>query len=143
MLSFEEDSKNRVLIVTVKGFIEKENIDFYLKHLNRRLDDWERVKIVKIIEQFDGIDFKGFCHILWFYITNLKRFEKCALITNNLLSGWQGLLGGFFSLLGSFLSFFVVCQFKRFSFRKIEQAKEWLEDPIKEIDTDQDNGNEA
>ncbi len=144
MLTFEEDSKNRVLIVTVKGFIEKENIDFYLKHLNRRLNDWDKVKIVKVIEQFDGIDFKSFCRVLWVYLKNLKKIEKCAFITHNVLSGWQGLLGGFFSIVGSFLSFFLICEFKRFSFRKVEQAKIWLEDTIPDdVDPNEDQGNKA
>lgn len=144
MLTFEEDSKNRILIVTVKGFIEKENVDFYLHHLNRRLEDWDKVKIVKVIDKFEGIDFKSFCKVMKVYLKNLKKFEKCAFITHNLLSGWQGLLGGFFSIVGHFFGFFLICQFRRFSFRKINLAKEWLEEPIHDdIDTDEDQEKKA
>jgi hypothetical protein len=130
MLRFEEDSENRTLVVTVSGYIEKENIDAYMHHLNRRLNDWDTIKIVKIIENFEGIDFKSFIRILKVYLWNLKRFEKCALITHNLLSGWQGILGSFFALLGHLLALPLVCKFKRFSFNKMDQAKIWIKEDV-------------
>lgn len=130
MLRFEEDSENRTLVITVSGYIEKENIDAYLHHLNRRLNDWETIKIVKIIEKFEGIDFKSFTRVLKVYLWNLKRFEKCALITHNLLSGWQGFLGSFFALLGHLLALPLVCKFKRFSFNKMDQAKIWIKEDV-------------
>jgi hypothetical protein len=130
MLRFEEDSENRTLIVIVSGYIEKENIDAYIHHLNRRLNDWKTIKIVKIIDNFEGIDFKSFMRVLKVYLWNLKKFEKCALITHNLLSGWQGFLGAFFAGLGHLLALPLVCKFKRFSFNKMEQAKVWIKDDV-------------
>lgn len=130
MLRFEEDSENRTLVVTVSGYIEKENIDAYMHHLNRRLNDWDTIKIVKIIENFEGIDFKSFTRVLKVYLWNLKKFEKCALITHNLLSGWQGFLGSFFALFGYLLALPLVCKFKRFSFNKMDQAKIWIKEDV-------------
>lgn len=130
MLSFEEDSDNKTLVITVNGFIEPENIEAYLHHLNRRLNDWDKIKIVKIIKKFEGIDFKSFLKVLKFYFKNLKRFEKCALITHNFLSGGQGILGTFFATIGYFSSFFLICKFKHFSFKKIEKAKIWIKDEL-------------
>lgn len=133
MLKFEEDSHNKVLIVTVDGFIEKENVDFYLMHLKRLLNDWGTIKIVKIINNFEGVDFKSFIRVLKFYLHNLKRFEKCCLITHNILNGWQGFLGSFFAMMGHLISAPLVCQFKRFSFNKIDKARDWInEKPLQE-----------
>lgn len=128
MITIEEDSEHKTFIITVKGFIDFDNANSYLRHLKRRLDDWDEIKIVKIVEKFEGIDFKGFLNILVFYMKHLKQFKKCALITHNLLSGWQGFLGSFFAFIGFIISIPLICKFKHFSFNKIHDAKEWIQE---------------
>lgn len=137
MLKFETDSFNKVFIVTVDGFIDKKDLDNYLIHLKRNLDDWGEVKEVKIIKKFDGIDFLGFCKVISFYFKNLKSFKKSVLISYNYLDGTQGLFSLFFMILGFILSFPLVCKFRRYSFKNIPKAKKWLSvenDKVKETD---------
>lgn len=126
MLGFKEDAINKTIIITVNGFIDKDDAEFHLLHLKRKFDNWDDIKIVIMIENFEGVDFNSFMKFNRFILIHVKKIKKVALITHNLLSGWQGFLGWFFAGLGFFVSLPLVYKFKHFSFNKMEKAKGWI-----------------
>lgn len=127
MLKFEEDSFNKVFVVTINGFIDKDDARNYLIHLKKHLDDWKKIKEVKIIKNFNGIDFFSFLKILWFHIKYCKQFEKKVLITQSFYNGFQGLLALLFSFFGYFFSLFLILKFRRYHVNNVRCAKIWLD----------------
>lgn len=84
-----------------------------------------RVRVLEIVNHFEGMDVKAFWHDLRFSLRHLNDFSRCAIVSD----------AKFLSIWSTIAEPFIDCQVAYFKPDEVEAARDWLLWPEGATDT--------
>ena len=116
MLDYKEDTDAGIVEITVDGRITREEFDDVAAKLEALIASHGKIRILEIVNDFQGIETSAFWDDLKFSLRHLNDFSKCAVVSDK---QWVNLWS---TLLRPFIS----CEVEHFEPDEIEMARAWL-----------------
>lgn len=116
MLAYKEMDNLAAVEIEVSGRLSTEEFDRVADKLEAFIKRHGKVRVLEVIQDFEGMDAEAFWHDLKFSLRHLRDFSRCALVTNE----------RFFSLLSAVAEPFLDCEVQYFRPEEIEEARDWL-----------------
>ena len=124
MLSYKELDNLASVEIEITGRVTTEQFDATAKKLEAFIARHDRVRVLEIIHDFEGMDAGAFWHDLKFSLRHLKDFSRCAIVTD---TKW-------FSPLSALAEPFIDCEVAYFPPDELEAARDWLLWPESAVD---------
>jgi len=119
MLDYRENADAGVVEIAVEGRISREEFDEVAGKLENFIASHGKVRLLEVINDFEGIDASAFWDDLKFSLRHLNDFSRCAIVTRaRWIKSWSKLVGSMFH-----------CELAHFEPDKIEEARAWLVRP--------------
>ena len=116
MLSYKEHDNAQAVEILVKGRVLTEEFDRVASKLEAFINRHGQVRVLEIIEDFEGMDAVAFWHDIKFSLRHLKDFSRLAVVcppeTHHL---WSSLVAPFMS-----------CTVEHFAPGEEDAARDWL-----------------
>jgi hypothetical protein len=116
MLFYKEHDNARAVEILVKGRVSMEEFDRVASKLEAFIRRHGQVRVLEIIEDFEGMDAVAFWHDIKFSLRHLKDFSRLAVVcppdTHHF---WSSLVAPFMS-----------CAVDHFAPGEEEAARDWL-----------------
>lgn len=117
MIDYEEDQTTGVVKITISGRVSREEFDRVADKLEALIEKHEQVRILEIIQDFEGMDAGAFWDDLKFSLRHLSDFSRCAVVSDQkVVDLWSQILGPFLS-----------CEVAHFEPDQLAEAQRWLE----------------
>lgn len=117
MLDYREDAVTGVAEITVAGHVTTEEFDRVAAKLDALIATHGKVRVLEMIENFEGMDATAFWHDLKFSLRHLNDFSRCAVVSDvRWIDLWSQLIGPF-----------ITCEVKHFEPAQHDEARAWLE----------------
>lgn len=124
MLSYKEHDNAQAVEILLKGRVSTEEFDRIASKLEAFIQRHGQVRVLEIIQDFEGMDAAAFWHDIKFSLRHLKDFSRLAVIcppdTHHL---WSSLVAPFMS-----------CAVEHFAPGQEEAARDWLMWPEGAVD---------
>jgi len=119
MLNYQESDNAKLVEITISGHVSTAEFDRIAKKLEAFIKRHGEVKVLEVIEDFDGMDARAFWHDIRFSLRHLHDFGRCAVVCQaKLIDLWSELVAPFSS-----------CEQRHFKPEEIEAARDWLREP--------------
>lgn len=85
MISYREDESKKFIEFKVSGQVTKENMDKLEAKLQPRMDKWDGIRMVEIIDNLEGAELQALLKDMVFGLKNWGNFnkvEKCAVVAD-------------------------------------------------------------
>jgi hypothetical protein len=116
MLSYKEYDNAQAVEIELKGRLSTEEFDAVAKRLEAFITRHGKVRVLEIVEDFEGMDATAFWHDLKFSLRHLKDFSRCAIVANpDMHHLWSSLVAPFMS-----------CEVEHFAPGEEAAARDWL-----------------
>jgi hypothetical protein len=116
MLSYKEHDNAQAVEILVKGRVLTEEFDRIASKLEAFINRHGQIRVLEIIEDFEGMDAAAFWHDIKFSLRHLKDFSRLAVVcppdTHHL---WSSLVAPFMS-----------CTVEHFAPGEEDAARDWL-----------------
>jgi hypothetical protein len=116
MLNYKEMDNLAAVEIEVSGRVSTEEFESVAAKLERFIDRHEKVRVLEIIHDFEGMDAKALWEDIKFSLRHLNDFSRCAIVTNE----------RFFSPLSAIAEPFIDCEVEYFPADQVEAARDWL-----------------
>lgn len=127
MLSFDSDDAAGVIELTVDGRIESGDYDAALAAIEHQLRRHDKVDVVEVIRDFDGMTPSLWWRDLAWSYSHLDQFGRCAVVTD------QSWIGPVVRIVGALMP----AEVRAFPLAEIDAARHWARH---ESGTDADAG---
>ena len=114
--TYQEYPQQKLVELHVDGKVTEADFDDVAARLEAFIARHGKIKLIEIIENFDGFELAAASKGVRFDIEHLRDFSHCAVVTD---SGW---IGPFTRLLAPFFSI----RIRTFRLAEIERARAWL-----------------
>ncbi len=125
MLSYKEMDNLAAVEIEISDRVSTEEFDQTAKKLEAFIARHGRVRVLEIVNHFEGMDVKAFWHDLKFSLRHLNDFSRCAIVSN----------AKFLSIWSTIAEPFIDCQVAYFKPDEVEAARDWLLWPEGATDT--------
>ena len=116
MLSYKEYDNAQAVEIVLKGRVSTEEFDTIANKLEAFIKRHGHVRVLEIIEDFEGMDALAFWHDVKFSLRHLHDFSRLAVVTNpDVHHLWSALVAPFMR-----------CEVEHFPPRDGEAARDWL-----------------
>jgi hypothetical protein len=116
MLKYQEFDNAKLVEITLSGLVSTEEFDRVAKKLEAFIARHDEIKVLEIIEDFDGMEALAFWHDIRFSLRHLHDFDRCAVICEaKVIDLWSELIAPFST-----------CKQRHFHPRDIDAARDWL-----------------
>jgi hypothetical protein len=116
MLSYKEYDNAHAVEIVLKGRVSTEEFDAVATRLEAFIARHGKVRVLEIVEDFEGMDASAFWHDIKFSLRHLKDFNRVAIVakpsTHHL---WSSLAAPFMS-----------CEVEHFAPGEEDAARDWL-----------------
>ena len=116
MLSYAEDTENKIVELTIDGLIKKDEFDEVSKKLEQRMNDWGPLRVLKRVDSFKGIEPSALLKDLQFAFKHFRDVKKVAIVTDK---EWV-------EKLAEMTKFLSPCEVRCFENEDIDKARVWL-----------------
>ena len=124
MLSYKEHDNAQAVEILLKGRVSTEEFDGVASKLEAFINRHGQVRVLEIIQDFEGMDAAAFWHDIKFSLRHLRDFSRLAVVcppdTHHL---WSSLVAPFMS-----------CEVEHFAPGEEEAARDWLMWPEGAVD---------
>jgi len=116
MLSYKEYDNAQAVEILLKGRVSTEEFDGVASKLEAFIDRHGKVRVLEIIQDFEGMDAVAFWHDIKFSLRHLKDFSRMAVVCNpDTHHLWSSLVAPFMS-----------CAVEHFGPGEEDAARDWL-----------------
>ena len=116
MLSYKEYDNAHAVEIVIGGRISTEEFDAIAAKLEAFIKRHGRVRLLEIVEDFEGMDAAAFWHDLKFSLRHLKDFSRLAVVVEPEVQHlWSRLVAPFME-----------CRVEHFTPSEVEAARDWL-----------------
>jgi hypothetical protein len=116
MLSYKEYDNAQAVEIVLKGRVSTEEFDKIAGKLEAFIARHGQIRVLEIIEDFEGMDAIAFWHDVKFSLRHLQNFGRIAVVTNpNVHHLWSSLVAPFIN-----------CEVEHFAPDEEEAARDWL-----------------
>lgn len=116
MLSYEEHDNAQAVEIRLSGRVSTDEFDRVANKLEAFIKRHGQVRVMEVIQDFEGMDAAALWHDIKFSLRHLQDFSRIAVVaspdTHNLWS--------------SLVSPFIECEVEHFAPDEIEAARDWL-----------------
>ena len=116
MLSYKEYDNAQAVEIVLKGRVSTAEFDSLAARLEAFIARHGKVRVLEIVEDFEGMDASAFWHDVKFSLRHLKDFSRVAIVvkrdTHHL---WSALAAPFMS-----------CEVEHFAPGEEDAARDWL-----------------
>jgi len=124
MLSYKEYDNAQAVEILLKGRVSTEEFDGVASKLEAFIDRHGQVRVLEIIQDFEGMDAVAFWHDIKFSLRHLKDFSRMAVVCNpDTHHLWSSLVAPFMS-----------CSVEQFGPGEEDAARDWLMWPEGAVD---------
>ena len=116
MLSYKEYDNAQAVEIVLKGRVSTEEFDALAKRLDAFIARHGKVRVLEIVEEFEGMDATAFWHDVKFSLRHLKDFSRVAIVVNR----------DTHHLWSAFAAPFVSCEVEHFAPGEEDAARDWL-----------------
>lgn len=85
MLSYKEMDNLAAVEIDISGRVSTEEFDRIAGKLEAFIQRHDRVRVLEIIHDFEGMDAKALWHDLKFSLRHLNDFSRCAIVSLSLI----------------------------------------------------------
>lgn len=82
MVRFIDFGDSNIVGIEIEGKITDQEFDELVQRFERKFEDYDKVRLYAEMKNFGGMELKAFFKDLKFGLSNLKRFEREAVITD-------------------------------------------------------------
>jgi len=124
MLSYKEYDNAQAVEILLKGRVSTEEFDGVASKLEAFIDRHGKVRVLEIIQDFEGMDAVAFWHDIKFSLRHLKDFSRMAVVCNpDTHHLWSSLVAPFMS-----------CSVEHVGPGEEDAARDWLMWPEGAVD---------
>ena len=116
MLSYKEYDNTQAVEIVLKGRVSREEFDALAARLEAFIGRHGRIRVLEIVEDFEGMDASALWHDIKFSLRHLKDFSRCAIVTHP----------GTRHLWSSLVAPFMSCEVEHFAPGEEDAARDWL-----------------
>jgi stage II sporulation SpoAA-like protein len=116
MLSYKEMDNLAAVEIEISARVSAEEFDRTAKKLEAFITRHDRVRVLEIIHDFEGMDAAALWHDLKFSLRHLNDFSRCAIVSD----------AKFLSLWSAIAEPFIDCEVAYFHPDEVEAARDWL-----------------
>ena len=116
MLTYKEMDNLAAVEIEISERVSTEEFDQTAKKLEAFIARHGRVRVLEIVNHFEGMDVKALWHDLKFSLRHLNDFSRCAIVSD----------AKFLSLWSAIAEPFLDCQVAYFKPDEVESARDWL-----------------
>jgi hypothetical protein len=125
MLTYKEYDNAQAVEIVLKGRVSTEEFDALATRLEAFIERHGRVRVLEIVEDFEGMDASAFWHDIKFSLRHLRDFSRCVIVANpDTHHLWSSLVAPF-----------MACEVAHFPPGEEEAARDWLMWPEGAADT--------
>ena len=125
MLSYREMDNLAAVEIEISDRVSAEEFDRTAQKLEAFVARHGRVRVLEIVNHFEGMDVQALWHNLKFSLRHLNDFSRCAIVSD----------AKFLSLWSTIAEPFIDCQVAYFKPDELEAARDWLLWPEGAADT--------
>ena len=116
MLSYKEYDNAQAVEIVLGGRVSTEEFDAIAKKLEAFIKRHGQIRVLEVIQDFEGMDAIAFWHDVKFSLRHVLDFSRIAVVTNPEVH----------HLWSSLVAPFMRCQVEHFSPGEVEAARDWL-----------------
>ena len=116
MLSYKEMDNLAAVEIEISARVSTEEFDRTAKKLEAFISRHGRVRVLEIVNHFEGMDVNAFWHDLKFSLRHLNDFSRCAIVSD----------AKFLSFLSTMAEPYIDCEVAYFKPDEVEAARDWL-----------------
>jgi hypothetical protein len=116
MLSYTEHDNAQAVEIRLSGRVSTEEFDRVAARLEAFIERHGRVRVLEVIQDFEGMDAAALWHDVKFSFRHLQDFSRVAVVANPEIH----------NLWSSLVSPFIRCEVEHFAPDEIEEARDWL-----------------
>jgi hypothetical protein len=116
MLSYQEYDNAQAVEIVLRGRVSTEEFDAIAKKLEAFIKRHGKVRVLEVIQDFEGMDAGAFWHDVKFSLRHLHDFSRLAVVSNpDLHHLWSSLVAPFMR-----------CTVEHFPPSEVQAARDWL-----------------
>jgi hypothetical protein len=116
MLSYKEYDNAQAVEIVLRGRISTEEFDRIATKMEAFISRHGKIRVLEVIEDFEGMDAAAFWHDVKFSLRHLQDFSRLAIVTNpDVHHLWSSLVAPFMS-----------CEVEHFPPEDVVAARDWL-----------------
>jgi SpoIIAA-like len=116
MLSYKEYDNAQAVEIVLRGRVSTEEFDTVAKRLEAFIARHGKVRVLEIVEDFEGMDASALWHDIQFSLRHLKDFNRVAIVANpDTHHLWSSLAAPLIS-----------CEVEHFAPGEEDAARDWL-----------------
>ena len=116
MLSYKEYDNAQAVEIVLKGRVSTEEFDALATRLEAFIGRHGRVRVLEIVQDFEGMDASAFWHDIKFSLRHLKDLSRVAIVANpDTHHLWSSLVAPF-----------MACEVEHFAPGEEDGARDWL-----------------
>ncbi len=116
ILSYKEYDNAQAVEIVLGGRVSTEEFDAIAKKLEAFIKRHGQVRVLEVIQDFEGMDALAFWHDVKFSLRHLHDFSRLAVVVNpDVHHLWSALVAPFIS-----------CEVEHFPPDEVEAARNWL-----------------
>jgi hypothetical protein len=125
MLAYKEHDNAQAVEIVLDGRVSTEEFDKIARRLEAFIKRHGHIRVLEVIEDFEGMDAGAFWRDVKFSLRHLKDFSRIAVVTNP----------GVHHLWSSLVAPFMRCEVEHFAPGEMDAARDWLMWPEGAADT--------
>lgn len=115
---YVEYPEDKTVEIQVEGRVSASDFENIASRMEAFIQQHGKVKIIEVVQDFDGFDMSILKDAINFDRKHLKDFTHCAVVSD---SGWIGPFA-------RFMSRFLDMELRVFRMSELESARQWLRD---------------
>ena len=116
MLSYKEYDNAQAVEIVLTGRVSTEAFDRVAGKIDAFIARHGQIRVLEVIEDFEGMDALAFWHDIKFSLRHLRDFSRLAVVTNpDVHHLWSSLVAPFMR-----------CDVEHFHPGEVEAARDWL-----------------
>jgi SpoIIAA-like len=124
VLSYKEYDNAQAVEIVLAGRVSTEEFDKIAHKLEAFITRYGRVRVLEVINDFEGMDAKALWHDIKFSVRHLNDFSRVAIVANSSTHHiWSSLVSPFIS-----------CEVQHFVPGQEDAARDWLMWPEGAVD---------
>jgi hypothetical protein len=125
MRAYKEHDNAQAVEIVLDGRVSTEEFDKIARRLEAFIKRHGHIRVLEVIEDFEGMDAGAFWRDVKFSLRHLKDFSRIAVVTNP----------GVHHLWSSLVAPFMRCEVEHFAPGEMDAARDWLMWPEGAADT--------